>query len=143
MESETALLEGQSEIAEQLSDLRFRTVDEIFVDDAVNAVGRHAIEMRHQRNVIAINPAKLGEAEIGIDVIVLEHREAARSGMAAGIDDFRVRKDEQNKPDLMVICRSFVDEERSSGPAVNLYALQVLFPQPRQGSFIEVRENAG
>src|SRR5271168_822278 len=55
-------LERQTAMVEQPTHFALGVLDQIFVDDSVNASRQHRIEMRHQLDIVAIVPAHFRQA---------------------------------------------------------------------------------
>src|SRR5437870_3213553 len=58
VKAQTALFERQAKKLEELARFLLRVFDDGFIIDAVNLVGKHALEVRHHRQVVAIGFGK-------------------------------------------------------------------------------------
>ena len=106
----------------------------------MHAPGQHAVEVRHQLDVVAVVAADVletvGEGLAGREVL-LEAGEAAAERMAPRIDDPRVRQDQLNEAGVREVVRQLVDEERRRALALDPRAAQVLLAEGAALSGIE------
>ena len=80
----------------------------------MHAAGLQRIEMRHQRDIVAVIPADAREVEregIGIEEVVLEDGKSAAERLTPDIDDLRVGQSGQNHAEITEIVRHLVGEE--------------------------------
>jgi hypothetical protein len=134
-ETQAALLERQAAVFEQAPHFGFGVVDHAFVDDAVDAAGEHAVEVRHQLDIVGVVAADIvqavGEA-LAAGEVLLEAGEAAGQRMPARVDELRVGQDQLDQADVQEIVRHLVDEERRIGLALDPRVPQITFAEGAQ-----------
>src|SRR5438445_3187451 len=113
-EAQAALLERQSAVVEQASHFTLGVFDKVFMDHAMHAAWQHAVEMRHQLDVVAVITADVFEAvaeTLAAREMLLEIREATGERVPPCIDDPRVRQREMDQAEMREIVRHLVAEE--------------------------------
>src|SRR6476469_2770150 len=129
VEFEACRIEGNADEIEHAPDLALRILDQPFVDDAVDCAGLDLVEMCHEPPIIAVERSDrfLAVSEVNAaSVILLEVRKPASHGMAARVDDLRVRQGQPNQADVHPIGRQLVDEERLGGCPEGAAAIDIL-----------------
>ena len=98
---------GRPRKVEQRADLGLRIVDQRLVDDAVDPARQDRVEMRHQRDIVAIIAAELGQVvgeALAAGEMLLEVGEAAGERVAARVDDLGVGQDQADQADMQPSC---------------------------------------
>src|SRR5258707_1283411 len=140
VEAQALLFKGQAAVFQQFAHLAFQIRHQQFIADAVDAPGQHAVVVRHQLNIAAVEAADVTQAvrepDTGLKML-LEVRETAGQRRTPRIDDAGVGQYQVNQADVQEIGRHFVDEIRSAAQPVGPGLVQVALPQrfefrPRQ-----------
>jgi hypothetical protein len=90
-------------MSEQATHGSFEILEQIFVHDAVHATRQHVVPMLHEFQVAAVVARE--ELQVVAELLacgekLLEVREAASRGLAARIDDLRVRQHQVDQPNV-------------------------------------------
>ncbi len=110
----------------------------------MDAAGQRLVEVRHQRDVVAVVAADVVQsvAEVlAAGEVLLVAGEAAGQRMPAGVDDAGAGQHQVDQADVQEVVRHLVDEKRRPALAVHPGVVQVLPTQGTQAIGVQRREH--